>query len=669
MPEYLTDKQQEEIKAASGFSAAKDPDIKLNRDAFRDYRSARAERYKDQVENDNFYHNVHFDKEQRAEIISRGQAPLEINVTYSIIKQMISLLTSESPVWDVDPVGDTDKKYAYLMRSLLDASWYNSKAGRQLSQITKNKLITGIGYASINPMFTSSGSAFGVQFKHLPYHHVYVSPNAREFDFSDAENIVISKMMSHEQIADLFGIKLEEVEKIAAEDEQNNADSTGSDKSEPTVRYMSNLPGHKRSRVIQRLSMSRQDIWIVTPVSANASVSNRKVYFSETEQIRRAVANNQLRVQKVSGKVLEKCISVGQYGHKYYMPIGMYNVVPFIDEFNDNPYPLGEVDFLMPLQKALNKFIMLTILNATLANNMKTMSPTGAIDKTKYENSYALPGVLIEYDWKEGMPEPKQINPQAFTEGFFQFPKFIISLMEYLTGIFGVIQGNPEGAPRTASGLMSLQNYGGQKIRLLGRNMNDALSSCGDVAIELFQNYAPYNQTMAYYDEQKAEMRSVQFNTQIPKEGNVTIDNDLSIGKFKTRCIVRQNYGSERELKANMLANLAAQTKSQALLKPILKLADIPEVDEVLDSIDEIASLNQTVQQQQQTIERITQINQQLENAVMRKSQQVTLSEFEGELRKLFLETKTELAGAVMDEITKIRESLSQLQPSNNGAQ
>lgn len=656
MPEYLTSQQKEEIVAATGFRMASDEDIRLNQECYSEYRGARALRYSDQVENENFYHNVMFSEAQRAEIISRGQAPLEINITYSIIKQMISLLTSEDPTWDVDPVGDTNKQYAYTMRDLLYASWYNSRAGRQFSQIAKNTLVSGVGYASVNP---SMRGAFGVQFKHVPYHDVLPSPNIRDFDGNDAENWIISKMLSHQQISEMLSISLDEVKKHA-DAFKGKAGLETSEKDEPQVRYMSPIAGHERMRVIQRLSLENTKMYLVRPNSGG--IIGRRVYFNLTEEISRGKANGTLDVQEVTSKVMAKYISIGDYGHKYYLPISGYNIIPFIDEFNDNPYPLGEVDFLMPLQKALNKFIMLALLNATLSNNMKMMAPKGAIDKAVYEDSYAIPGSLIEYEWEQGKPEPKQINPQPFSGAFFEFPKMLISLMEYLTGIFGVVQGNPDGAPRTASGLMSLQNYGGQKVRLLGRNMNDALSAAGDIAIELYQNYAPYNGIISYFDNLENKVKSVSYNqVKSVDGGNLVIDNDLSVGKFRTRCMVRQNYGSERELKANMLANLAAQTGigASALLKPILKLADIPEADEVMESIDEITKANQTISQQDENIKRLTQINQQLENQIMRKSQQVELADFEIQLSKMYNDLKSNLGTALVQEIEKLRTDLA----------
>lgn len=656
MSEYIAPAQKAEIAAASGFKVASDEDVRLNQDCYKEYKSARAPRYGDQVECENFYHNVMFSPEQRSEIIARGQAPLEINITYSIIKQMISLLTSEDPTWDVDPVGDSNKDYAYIMRDLLSASWYNSRAGRQFSQVAKNTLISGVGYATVNP---SMRGAFGVQFKHTPYHHVYPSPNIREFSGEDAENWVISKQMSQRQTSELLGISLKEVEKIAQESaETGGADSA--EKAEPSVRYMSPIEGHKQIRVIQRLTMENTKMYLVKP--KEAGIIGRKVYFHLTDALKSQQQEGLIEIQEQEARVMAKYISVGGYGHKYYLPITTYNIIPFIDEFNDNPYPMGEVDFLMPLQKALNKFIMLSLLNATLSNNMKMIAPKGSIDKSSYESGYSLPGALVEYEWEQGKPEPKQINPVPFSGAFFEFPKMLISLMEYLTGIFGVVQGNPEGAPRTASGLMSLQNYGGQKVRLLGRNMNDALSAAGDVAIELFQNYAPYNGIISYFDAQEAEVKQVRYNTLTSKDGgNLTIDNDLSVGKFRTRCMVRQNYGSERELKANMLANLAAQIGAggTALLKPILKLADIPEADEVMQAVDEVQKANQTIAQQQEQLQRLTQINEQLENQVMKKSQQAELASFEVQLSKMMADLKSQLGTSLIQEIEKMRTDLA----------
>jgi hypothetical protein len=649
---------KQDTDAATGYVTDNEQFATENKECFKENRDARNEWYGDRVDRDNFYHNKHYEDSEETEIIKRGQAPLAINVVYAIVKQMISLLTSNDPVWDVSPVTEADKSYTYLMRGLMDATWYMSKGSRQLSMIAKDMTVVGVGYGMVSPRMVGNNMIAHMQ--HIPYHHVYVSPDTREIDYQDADNLVISKMSSYRQIAELLNRTVDEVKEMADDSDTNAEDE------EPVTKYTRYTSPMTRdtkryARVIQRLSMETVDCYDIIPIGDVAIL--RKTYFSMTPQLDKLESEGKIRIEKRRKKVVAKYISVGKYGERYYLPIETYNLVPFIDEFTGNPYPLGEVDFLYGLQRALNKFILLAILNATLSNNMRMMAPEGSIDKDMYEQSYAIPGSLTTYKWEAGMPEPKQFDPKPLGSEFFAFPKTLISMMEYITGIFGVVQGNPEGAPRTASGLMSLQNYGGQKIKLLGRNLNDALTSLGDVGIALFQNFAPYNQTISYFKDGTPDPQTVQYNQLSVQNGKVAVQNDISNSQFKTRVIIHQNYGSERQMKAAMLGNLAAQTRSPALIGPILKLADIPEADKIAQDIDAINQAQSTIEQMQKSIQDLTTRNTTLEREVLNMAKQVDFTQFAAQLDIILGKIKNELGAEVATEMSQFKADLqTQLQ-------
>jgi hypothetical protein len=209
---------------------------------------------------------------------------------------------------------------------------------------------------------------------------------------------------------------------------------------------------------------------------------------------------------------------------------------------------------------------------------------------------------------------------------------------------------------------MSLQNFGGQKVKLLGRSMEDALVNVGNNTIALFQNYAGLNQTISYFNEQNGTTEQLNFNTlNVYDGGKFKIENDLSAGKYAARVEIRQDYGSERQGKAQILGNIMMQTKSMALLKPILKLADIPEADQILKEVDEIAKLTQQNQQGQQSIERLNQINNQLQNQVLQKSQKVELTQFIASLEVLKAKLEKETGIRMEQEFSSVEQELQNI--------
>ena len=142
---------REDLALTAGQKIGDDQDAQLNRETFLYYRASRQRWYTDRVENDRFYHNVQYTDEEKRDIEGKGQTPVTINITFAIVKQIISFLTANSPTWYVDPVGDADKNSTYLFRKLLDATWYNSRGRRHFSQICKDVGITGVGYGMVTP--------------------------------------------------------------------------------------------------------------------------------------------------------------------------------------------------------------------------------------------------------------------------------------------------------------------------------------------------------------------------------------------------------------------------------------------------------------------------------------------------------------------------------------
>jgi hypothetical protein len=628
-----------------------DEESRISYELLQDYKSARAEWFKDRVEYDKFYHNVQYSPEEVEEIKKRGQAPLVINITYAIVKQIISLSTSASPIWNVDPVGDADKDTAYLLRSLMDATWYNSKGNRKLSQIIKNMSAIGVGYGSVSPQMSST---FGLNYAHVPYTQVYIDPATSEFDYNDAEAQIVAKVIPISKAAELFGVTKDQIKDW--KHSYRYVDSDDDQKRAAYQRYIQPVRGDTGVFVIQRNQLERKKVYIMEPASTEYNLP-RKVYFQVDEHLLKLQKRGLVTIRESEQKVLAKYLTCGPHTARYYLPVTRYTMVPFINEFNDNPFPQGDIDFIYGIQRAINKFVLLSILNATLSNNMKIMAPDGSVDTDYWQTNFAVPGAILTYKWKPDMPKPEAINPVPLSAAFFDMPRVLIQIMEYITGIFGVMQGDPKGAPDTASGLISLQSYGGQKTKLLIRNMEESLQSLGDVAIQLLQNYAPYNQVASYYNGD--QVQSIQFNTLLPDgDDSVRIENDLSTGEFKTRVNVVTNYGGERQIKAKVLSDLAAQTGTPMLLKPILKLLDIPEADEVVQQIDQLNEAQQNIEELKKQLERMEQVNTQLENQVLQKSQKVEASKFISELDKIRNKIEKEYGVKMANEFAQLKQTL-----------
>jgi hypothetical protein len=619
-------KTTDDLSTTVGYTEPGAQEASESRDMFLDADAARSEWFNDRLENDRFYHNNQYSDDEIHALESAGQAPLVMNITYSIGKQIVSILTGSSPMWEVDPVNDASKNVAYLHRSLLYGIWEDSLGDRQLEQIIKNMVVTGVGYGEVA---LTNNSTFGMKFRRIPYQNVWISPNATEIDYSDADYIIVSKVISTRNAAKILNMDLEEVEEWA----RNDITLPNSEQS--VTRYSKYVGGISRDgkhiRIIYRYQIEKATCYIVEPNRKDVDIGAR-IYFHIDDTLEKLRKDGIINIKKINRYVLAKYTSIGDYCEKYYLPIDRYNIVPFIDEFTDSPYPLGCVDFLYGLQRTLNKLVINLLLNAALANNMRAKAPKGSVDKAEYESSFGKTGVLIEYEESEGGHGLELLQPVQLSGEFYRMPEMVISIMEYVSGIFGVMQGNPEGAPRTAAGTMSLQSYGGQKVKMLMRNTNTSLALLGDIAVMMNQNFSGFNQEISFYDKYQKKNVDLAYNVLTVEGDRIKIQNDLSKGKFKTRVNIIQGFGTERQAKANVLSNLMAQTRSPLLLKPILRLLDVEETDEILKEMDVLENAKGNIAQLQSSIKRLNQINTQLENALLQKSRTVEVEKFKSEL-------------------------------------
>jgi hypothetical protein len=405
--------------------------------------------------------------------------------------------------------------------------------------------------------------------------------------------------------------------------------------------------------VCEHLTLEERTIYAVTPKVENMQIST-KIYtdYDEKKGLVKSgmreweVPTDSWDVKSEKKRVLVRRRVLGDYGEEEVLPIDTFNIRPFYFEHRDTPYPLGQESFLIDINRVVDKFVMLSILNAQLQNNMRIVAEEGSIlDEEKWKQGYSIPGSINS--WRrisEETQEPKVVAPLPLGSEFLQFPMGMLKLAEYISGVYSVMQGNPAEAPRTASGLSSLQSYGSMKMKLLGADNEVVLSQLGDVAVQFIQNYAPHNVVFTYREGN--QFKDIAFNTlesMHDGKGGIAMRNDLSAGKFRVYATIIQDMGSERFMKAKILADLAAQTKSPELIAPILKLADIPEADIIANKLDVEQKLRGQIQQLQQENQRLNQIRMQQENELIRKNRKVADAEYRTNLNKMIGQAEGDL--------------------------
>jgi hypothetical protein len=348
------------------------------------------------------------------------------------------------------------------------------------------------------------------------------------------------------------------------------------------------------------------------------------VFYTNDLKNKVAEENRQLREDmkklKVEGRIqlknlrelkIYRGISVGKYGvYEGVMNIRDYPIVPFINEmgtrFADSQ---GDIESIEGIQKAENKFYLLTMHNAMLTGNMRFMGPKNAVkDKTKFQRSASVPGAYLDYEPDGTLPNggaPTIIQPGQLSSAFYTLSQDLIEKAKFITSVYSPTLGDPSGTPETFSTAASLQNLGTQTIKELARRWEVQIAKIGEVALQFIQNYTDEGELLEFVDMESGQVKSpmaeqdtesgeqvdkpIVLNQLITKEGVIhEIKNNTRLGKYAVKVLSQPNFGSDRLAKAAFLKDMLMNKAIPPTAAVIALLADLMEIPGGQKLIDEI---------------------------------------------------------------------------------
>jgi len=237
-----------------------------------------------------------------------------------------------------------------------------------------------------------------------------------------------------------------------------------------------------------------------------------------------------------------------------------------------------------------------------------------------------------------------------------QMPQYLSYVMEYVSGIFGVMMGDSRETPNVFSTVASLQSAGGQRIKRRLAHADACLSIVGKLVGEFYKNYAPLNGYGSVIDESGQQSEPVKYNvmnpkTEIDKNGkkieSIEIDpmTDLSKGFQDIRFITQGSSGYEAGTEAALLTNLATQLKVPQLVPLILTRLNIKDVDKIVKQLDLVQQQGATIEQLNQTLQEVERRANVLANQVTQKSFETAKAQFDAQFTKLLSTYKLQLEG------------------------
>ena len=181
-----------------------DKRAELNKESFERYRDARADWDREAREDLDFYFGNHFTEQEAEHLASVNQASVPMDRVGPAIDKMKAMLTSRSPAYTIVGREDSDAKLSKVWRTILGFCWQISNGTMHLKQAIHDFTTTGLGYLYV---YTDAESDMGkgdIKMVAVDPFRVYVPPNCRDRWFDDADSIVLSTILTGEQVVNQY---------------------------------------------------------------------------------------------------------------------------------------------------------------------------------------------------------------------------------------------------------------------------------------------------------------------------------------------------------------------------------------------------------------------------------------------------------------------------------
>lgn len=596
------------------------------------------------------------------------QAPLAISISTAIMESANAAMTSINPTVAVSPIvhpfdpirSQHSQSVAQIYNHALKKDWYDSLGSLQFDKGIVDLNNVGHGFQYVVPRFENG--KFTTSVEHLPWRYTFVDPASKDPLYRDADNIIYAMPMSckaafkyvksiepdmtYEEFEDEF-VKSGEMSLFEAEDYSYTRGKSNTKEQVIFIMRMSIedevsyklVPGDKSEAKGRSLGEFRH-------------VTASEYKGSEYEALVEAGILKKIPERKM---FLTEHISVGCKGFKRTLPIDEHSIIPMVYDAPGRPYPYGRMWYIYPLQRALNKLVMNTLLNSSILNNVKVIAEENQIiNESQWTTASSMPGVILK--WRNTMPgvskPPTVVNPTPLSDGFLVMPQFMIKMMEYVSGIHSLQQGDAQGAPNVFSTVAALNSAASQKVKRRMNHMENSLSTIGRIMGKYYREYAPLNGYVMKTNDKKEQVPLIYNEIDIARQKAgenfkivVKPGTDLSDGFDDVRFTVEGSSGTEAATEASMLSNIIQTTGKTSLLPELLKRLNISDVNELIAKVEAEDDLSGQVAQLQKMTQDLEKKNNIAENQLRQMGLTLERAKAKGkldtEVAKVITELKT----------------------------
>ena len=663
------------------------PLAKENQELHRRWRDARAD-WEIEARNDiDFYHGNHFTNAESEEMQSRNQADVPMDRISPAIEKLKSVLTAKPPVFTAVPREDSDVKVASAWRTILGYIWQISNGDVHMKDAIHDYAVTGLGYLYV---YIDNESDFGkgeVKFTSVNPFRVYVPPSSRDRFFQDADSIILSTILTGEQIVNLYPFLgaqidqeteeiipglIEEISTYSEEDYPNAQNKNSMDIKTPAEAKDLDNFNHEKYQILERFYKTKVPFYrVVDSRSGEEMVLNEQEFAAFLEENPGVFERGLMNFEEVPQTRIGVVATVGEVVlYESVLNTDVYPIVPLPNVWSGTPYPKSDVSRTRPMQRLLNKLWSLAISHAQASAGLKLLVPLGSAVNglEQLERDWANPNAVIEVDTSQG--EPHYPAPTPLAAEFYRLIDQAEFYIDFIFGLPEMMHGFSEKAPDTVRGTERMMMLGAERPKSKLRDIEFSINIIGRLL---------YSFSKGHYTFQKI-FRLIQPNNNINEVSVNTLYSDMNptiidiakdrnnIGQHDVRIEAGSTLPTSKwaEYGVYFEAYQAGLVDRTEVLK---KNPEIFDKESILSRMSEIAQLQQANEQLQQQIKELRGDLQTAQRESVQDKKRVAVEKFKRDLSEVRADAKAEkkvqtnkFADTVKFELEKLKPIVEDMQ-------
>ena len=372
-------------------------------------------------------------------------------------------------------------------------------------------------------------------------------------------------------------------------------------------------------------------------------------------------------VNEIELTQIQQIVSVGDVElFSVVLPIEEYPIVPFMNGFNRNPYPLSDVRLVKGLQEYINKIRSLIVAHASSSTNVKLLIPRGSMDKAHLEAEWGKAGTaVIEFDPELG--QPIVAGPVPLPNELYKNEADAKADIERILGIYALMQGDIGSAPQTFKGTVALDEFGQRRIKSKRDDVEECMNQLAKVVVGLVQ-YVYTDQKVLRLMQPNNRPLEMEINSPIYDDvGNLMGKvNDITVGKYDVIVLSGSTLPSNRFARFEYYMQLYQAGLIDQL--EVLKQTDVADMEGVLERAGQMQQMQSQIQAQTDEIKKLKGDLQTAQRESLHDRKRVEVKEFEKKLAKA--EAKVEMASQLYknrlsDELKMAKQDIQEFNQPN----